>query len=536
MSQDIIVDYTCNTLTVIDAMTTGDVTITGDLLVLGTISPAIPNTLPLIGPMPTTWNPLTATSLVITANATVNDLVVSTFALVSPNVINNTNVLNSKNYSDISDTLHSVLHLQSTIPGTTVSGNIDNTLKVTCTRTGATQLETAAVTADVVYASNSACSSDLIGMRTTVGNTLNANITAGTVSGGVCTVQNLGAGVIQSAVSGNFQMLNTTVGAIIAGAVIKSEYINSSNPDYLAVTQACKGVYSVITNNVSGKIHTAECITCVYNNYNTSVSNAVNVVGLNIGGLTSTWAPVIGSPIQNSYGILMGASTRVGVNHTAMYIQNGAGCIRSAGRKKRYRSITTGPAVMTVDDEHIIVDTTTVSALTLLSLVSVPEMVITVRNDGPGSLLITAAFGDLISPLSSGSDTASLTLLSRCSMTLQAASVWKVLHKTNSEVFLGDKVVYRVSNTLATDNILQTDSVIYVDSLVVTLLILPTLSANTNQNMYIIRNEGPNSVSLNTSSGNTISLLSAGPNVTTMTIPSYSILRLQALTSVWKVL
>jgi len=536
MSQDIIVDYTCNTLTVLDTMTTGDVTIGGDLLVLGTISPAIPNTLPLTGALPTTWNPLTATSLVITGNATVNDLVVSTFALLSPNVINNTNVLNSKNYNDVSNTLHSVLHLQSTIPGTTLSGNIDNTLKVTCTRDAATQLETVGITTDLVYSTSSACSANLTGARTTVSNTLNANVTAGITAGNVCTVQNLGAGVIQDTRSGYFRLLNTTVGALIAGTVMYSEYINNSNPDYLAVTQSCKGVYSVITNNASGKINTAECMTCVYNNHNTSVSNAVNVVGLNIGGLSSTWASVSGSPVQNSYGILMGASTRVGVNHHAMYIQNGAGSIRSAGRRKRYRTVTTAPAVMTVDDEHLIVDTTSVPTLTLLSLASVPEMVITVRNDGPNSLVVTAAFGDLISPLSSGSDTASITLLSRSSMTLQAASVWKVIHKTNAEVTLGDKVVYRVSNTLATDSILQTDSILYVDSLVVTLLILPTLSANTNQNLYTIRNEGPNSVSLNTSSGNTISLLSAGPNVTTMTIPSYSILRLQAITSVWKVL
>lgn len=536
MSTDIILDYTCNTLSVLDSMSVGDTIINGNLTIVGTVSPAIPNTLPLTGVLPTTWDPLSVTSLLVSANADFDTISAVSLNITDPNIINNNNVLNTKNYTDVSNTLHSTLHLQSTIPGDNATGNIDNTLKVTCIRDAATQLATVGINTDVAYTSSSAYTSQtLAGTCTTLTNALNGSIYSNVVYGNKVITQNLGAGVIQDLRSGYFGMLNTTVGGITSGTVIHSEYINSSNPDYLGVVQTCNGIKSTITNNVNGKITTANCMSCVYNNYNVAVSNATTVTGLNIGG----WAAVIGSPIVTSYGILLDSSVRVGVTHTAIRVNNGAGATRTSGRQKRYRAVSVAPGLMTVDDEHIIVDSTSVPSVTLLALASsgVQEMTITIRNDGPNNLVILAAFGDLISPLSAGSDTSSVTILAKCSVTLQATTtVWKVLHQTNATVSSGHKIVYRVSNTLATDNILQIDSIVYVDSLIVSLLILPTLSTDTNQNVYTIRNEGPNSVSLNTSSGNTISPLSAGPAVTTMVIPSYTILRLQAITSVWKVI
>ncbi len=536
-------DDTLTTLKVTDTLTAEDAVIEGDLLVLGTITPTVPGTVSLTGPLNTTWDPLTVTNLIATDTVTADDIVAETLSLDDPAIINNNLELNTTDIWSLTplvSTVHSALHVQSDIDGASGTGLDDSTLKVSCQRS--TSIDTDTIAADVTAvfnaAANIAPTRAFTATKSTVSNrpgtgtldgftkALYANIdhlSAGTIVDARAVhalVSNSGGGTMTSAVALDAAIENTIAGTLINSAV---------------------GARVAITNNSTGAMTAQEGISVAYNNLNTSVSNANSVVGLNVGGPTASWSAGTNAVID-SKGILIGSSCNVGNIHHAIYVSDAAGALRTSGRKKRYRVLATlASDVLTADDDIVYVDSSVTTALTLPALADVDETVLQVRNTGSTNVTLnTAGGGDLILGIGTGTAASSIVILGQTAGTFQATSTgnWIAVQLASSVTETGDRRNYRVLNTLATEAVVTSDAMLYIDSNIVSqvdLLALPTATlTGIDGNVLDIVNDGPNPVTVNADGVDLIKPLGGGASAGTVALGAYGRVVLQATVGIWR--
>lgn len=534
------------TMNVSGQTTCDDLVVDGTLYINGDVQGIIPDTINTGNiPFITSWNPFQVTSFICNSTAELGPTMIESLTLDTPNVVSGSTSTNTYEVyaATTLPTTHSIAHFieKNAVSGTTTPVHAT---KSSVSRNTQCNQDTIALDANASFSGidGVALNKLFVASRSTVTNNVGTNKMQGSTIASYNKIENQSTGGITDARAGYFWINNNYAGgseSIQTGIGVHARLQN--NLASSTFTNA-KGIYVDLVNNATGKMLNVEGATIQYQNLNGTVPNTNYVWGINLGGGSTPWSASTG--ISSSRGINIDSSTAVGTDYWSIYCENGAGSIRSSGRKKRYRIISAiGPdTTITKDDEILYVQSpvtgVTLPALPTVAGLSTDESTIQIRNLSSSNVTVNAS---AIQAIGTSSTTTSVVLLPQTAGTFQATTLgsWIAVQLASTSTITGNKQNYRIV-TAAVVTQESTDSIMYMDSNTVTqynLLALPTLAlSGIDRNILELVNEGPNDISIVADGADLVKPTGGGASVASVLLPAYTTLKLQATINDWRTL